>query len=355
MRPALWPSPTPRSCAANSSSELPTLCSASRRTRPGRAATLRVGRVLRPFGRGSAGGRPRWGTCRAVLFGHRGGPVRGASLDNRPNRLRRCFLQIAHENRRPGDASWSLFAESRWRVPARSPTSQPIPRDLPILYEDNHLIAVCKPAGMLTQGDASGEPSLLDWVKRWIAVQHQKPGNVFLGLLHRLDRPVCGVVLFAKTSKAAARLSQQFRERTVIKRYRAAVEGTITPPSGRLEHFIRHQEGARQVQVSNRPHSDAKTARLRYDTRWTGDKISVLEVQLETGRKHQIRAQLAHVGHPIVGDRLYGARPRSDLDGIALCSVSLAVLHPITKAPLIIELTRTALPPLLRHGFSAHD
>ena len=240
-------------------------------------------------------------------------------------------------------------------MPAPSPPSQPFPAELEVLYEDNHLIAVCKPAGILTQGDASGEASLLDWVKRWIAERYHKPGNVFLGLVHRLDRPVGGVVVFAKTSKAAGRLSAQFRERSVEKRYLAGVEGTITPASGRLEHFIQHREGSRSVEVSKHARSGAKTAILRYDTRWTDDKVSVLEVQLETGRKHQIRAQLAHVGHPIVGDRLYGARQRNDSAGIALCSVSLAILHPITKAPLRIELSRNALPDLLRHGCNNAD
>jgi len=237
-------------------------------------------------------------------------------------------------------------------VPASTPTPEPSPGELRVLFEDNHLIAVYKPAGVLTQGDSSGDPSLMDWVKRWLAERYHKPGNVFLGLVHRLDRPVSGVVLFARTSKAASRLSQQFREREVDKRYLVAVEGTVTPARGRLEHFIAHHEGSRSVEVSNHDRSGAKTARLRYDTRWTGDKVSVLEVQLETGRKHQIRAQLAHVGHPVVGDRLYGARLRNDTSGIALCSISLAIMHPIARSPLTIELPRTLWPALLRHGCS---
>jgi 23S rRNA pseudouridine1911/1915/1917 synthase len=222
--------------------------------------------------------------------------------------------------------------------------------DLRVLYEDNHVIAVFKPAGVLTQGDASGEASLMDWVKRWLAERYHKPGNVFLGLVHRLDRPVCGVVLFAKTSKAASRLSQQFRERTVEKHYLACVEGRLTPASGRLAHFIAHTEGSRSVKVSNQARSDAKSASLRYDTIWASDTVSILDVQLETGRKHQIRAQLAHVGHPIVGDRLYGSRRGLDATAIALCSVSLAFVHPITKTSVTIALPPALLPPRLRHG-----
>ena len=212
------------------------------------------------------------------------------------------------------------------------------------------MIAVWKPPGVLTQGDASGEPSLMDWVKRWLAERYHKPGNVFLGLIHRLDRPVSGVLLFAKTSKAASRLSQQFRERSVEKHYLACVEGALTPPHGRLAHFIAHTEGSRSVRVSNAAHTGAKSASLRYDTRWTDASVSILDVELETGRKHQIRAQLAHVGHPIVGDRLYGARRSGDSAAIALCSVSLAFTHPITKQPLTIELPPALLPPALRHG-----
>ena len=229
------------------------------------------------------------------------------------------------------------------------PSPPPHPGALHVLYEDNHLIAVMKPAGVLTQGDASGEPSLMDWVKDWLRQRYHKPGNVFLGLLHRLDRPVSGVLLFAKTSKAASRLSQQFRERTVEKHYLACVEGALTPPAGRLAHFIAHTEGSRSVRVSNTQHTGAKSASLRYDTRWSDARVSVLDVQLETGRKHQIRAQLAHVGHPILGDRLYGARA-DDSAAIALCSVSLAFAHPITKQPLTIVLPPALLPPALRHG-----
>jgi 23S rRNA pseudouridine1911/1915/1917 synthase len=219
---------------------------------------------------------------------------------------------------------------------------------LRILYEDNHLIAVCKPAGLLTQGDQSGQTNLLDLVKQSIAVRYQKPGNVFVGLLHRLDRPVTGIVLFAKTSKAAGRLSEQFRERSVVKVYRARVRGTLRPASGRLLHFHSHHEGERAVRLFDASTPNTKTASLIYETRWTDHGESVLDVQLETGRKHQIRAQLAHVGHPIVGDALYGARQRRQSASISLCAVRLEAQHPITKLPLKLSLPLELVPPELR-------
>jgi 23S rRNA pseudouridine1911/1915/1917 synthase len=218
--------------------------------------------------------------------------------------------------------------------------------ELRILYEDNHLIAVCKPAGMLTQGDQSGEESLLDAVKHSIAVRFAKPGNVFVGLLHRLDRPVSGVVLFAKTSKAASRLSEQIRSRQVAKIYRARVEGVLDPRAGRLSHFHSHREGERAVRIFSTASENSKIASLCYETRWVDHAGSVLEIELETGRKHQIRAQLAHVGHPIVGDALYGARKRQG--AIALCSVRLSFRHPIAKHEVSVVLPPELIPLQLR-------
>jgi 23S rRNA pseudouridine1911/1915/1917 synthase len=217
-----------------------------------------------------------------------------------------------------------------------------------ILYEDNHLIGVYKPAGMLTQGDRSGDPNLMDAVKRWIAERYQKPGQVFLGLMHRLDRPVSGVILFAKTSKAASRVSEQFRLRTVGKRYRARLEGVISPASGRLQHFIAQSDSQRGVTVSSQSLPDSKLGSLSYDTVRREAQQCTVSVALETGRKHQIRAQFAHVGHPIVGDRLYGSRTRNASEAIALCAVRLTLAHPISKQPLVIELPEELLPPLLR-------
>ena len=219
---------------------------------------------------------------------------------------------------------------------------------LKVLYEDNHLIAVCKPAGLLTQADKSGQPNLLDEVKHWLAVRYAKPGNVFLGMLHRLDRPVAGVVLFAKTSKAASRLSEQFRQRTVTKIYLARVHGVMRPAKGRLVHFHRHDEGERAVRLFDTLGANTKQASLIYETRWVDHGESVLEVQLETGRKHQIRAQLAQVGHPILGDALYGSQLQRRDARISLCAWQLTFEHPISKASVSVRMPEDLIPSELR-------
>lgn len=217
-----------------------------------------------------------------------------------------------------------------------------------MLFEDNHLIAVCKPAGLLTQADQSGQPNVLDLVKQWLALRYAKPGNVFLGMLHRLDRPVSGVVLFAKTSKAASRLSEQFRQRSVTKIYLARVHGVMRPASGRLVHHHRHDEGERAVRLFDTPGANTKTASLVYETRWIDHSESVLQVQLETGRKHQIRAQLARTGHPILGDTLYGSPQRRRDARISLCALKLTVVHPIQKHPLTVCMPDELVPAELR-------
>jgi 23S rRNA pseudouridine1911/1915/1917 synthase len=207
-----------------------------------------------------------------------------------------------------------------------------------VLHLDNHLIAVWKPAGILTQGDRSGDPNLLDEVKRWIAREFEKPGNVYLGLLHRLDRQVAGVVLFARTSKAASRLSSQFREHTIEKTYWALVQGgRVEPPSGQLTHYIEDREERAGVIAHAKPGPRRKEARLSYRVFSTAGDVSAIELMLETGRKHQIRAQLSAVGHPILGDVSYGATRRFEGHGIALVAKRLAFTHPVSKQVLAIE------------------
>lgn len=202
-----------------------------------------------------------------------------------------------------------------------------------ILYLDNHLLAVVKPAGTPVQADRSGDDDLLSQGKRLLKDRFAKPGNVFLGLVHRLDRPVSGVMVFARTSKAAARLGEQFRRRTVAKRYLAVVEGQLRG-EGRLENWlVKKDERVRVVSPST---PGAKQARLV----WSGlatDKarnLSLLEVGLETGRAHQIRVQLAKAGHPIRGDLRYGAATELDGRNLALHCISLGVEHPTTKQRL---------------------
>lgn len=187
---------------------------------------------------------------------------------------------------------------------------------LKILYEDNHLIAVFKPAGVLVQGDKpvgeQREPTLMDEVKKYLKEKYKKPGNVFLGLVHRLDRPVSGIILFAKTSKGAARISEQIRERKMSKIYHAVIEGRINPTSGKLKSFLKKDEEKRIAIISKEGEVDSTGsprgdyAELDYETIKSGETRSLLKINLKTGRFHQIRAQLAAIGHPIVGDIKYG-------------------------------------------------
>jgi 23S rRNA pseudouridine1911/1915/1917 synthase len=207
---------------------------------------------------------------------------------------------------------------------------------LKILYQDNHLIAVYKPHGLATQADTKGGPSLLDQTKQWIKTEQNKPGNVFLGLVHRLDKPVSGVVLFAKTSKAAARLSEQFRERKTQKIYRAVICGAPIQANGSLVHYLR-KESSLKATVFPRPTSGAKKSVLSYTLIEKLATASILEVTLETGRFHQIRAQLAFMGNPVLGDVKYGARfPLPDRQ-IALYAQKLVVTHPISQDEIILE------------------
>jgi len=214
--------------------------------------------------------------------------------------------------------------------------NEPSPMEtLQILYEDNHLIAVLKPGGMLVQGDISREPSLMDMVRDYIKKKYNKPGKVFLGLVHRLDRPVSGIVLFARTSKSASRLSEQWRQRSITKIYWALVYGKMALPSGRL---ISHLKKRRQrVSLTDEKQKRAQEAVLSYRTLFVRGKVSLLEVNLLTGRKHQIRAQLAGEGCPIVGDVKYGAPDRREDATICLLAKSLTFLHPTRPETIHIE------------------
>lgn len=190
-----------------------------------------------------------------------------------------------------------------------------------VLYVDNHLIAVYKPAGVLVQaGDDAHDDDTLYWqLKLFLKERDQKPGNVFLGVLHRLDRPVAGIVLFAKTSKGAARLSEQIRNRELTKTYHAVVIGKPEPAAATLRNFLRKDESAKKAVVG----SEGDEAVLHYETVKSGEHNSLLKINLETGRFHQIRSQLAAIGHPIVGDTKYGA-PEALADGsVALCATEL--------------------------------
>ncbi|MEN6449724.1 MAG: RluA family pseudouridine synthase [Thermoguttaceae bacterium] len=205
-----------------------------------------------------------------------------------------------------------------------------------ILYEDNHLLAVAKPAGLPTMGTPGGQATLLTLCKEYVKERYQKPGNVYLGVMSRLDAPVSGVVLLARTSKAAARLTEQFRTHTVEKTYWAVVEGQIEPAAGSLVDWLGQDERHRRMHIVGPTLPGAREARLSYRRIELRQGHSWLEVTLETGRKHQIRLQLSHCGHPIIGDRKYGSRVAFP-SGIALHARRLVVAHPTTGESLTFE------------------
>jgi 23S rRNA pseudouridine1911/1915/1917 synthase len=213
---------------------------------------------------------------------------------------------------------------------------------LDILYEDNHCLAVVKPAGALSTHYEGSEETLDRAVKAYLKGKYHKPGNVFLGVVHRLDRPVSGVLLFARTSKAAARLAQQFREGTVEKVYWAVVEGEVTPPAGSLEDWLRKDREAGRVEVVAPRAEGARQALLHYTRRAGHGGLTWLEVRPQTGRTHQLRVQLAHRGRPIYGDARYGA-VHTFGKAIALHARSLTFLHPVRYEPITLtaEVTRT--------------
>jgi 23S rRNA pseudouridine1911/1915/1917 synthase len=216
---------------------------------------------------------------------------------------------------------------------------------LAILHEDNHCLAVDKPAGMLSQGDATGDPSAVDEVRAYLKAAYSKPGNVYVGLVHRLDRPTSGVLLLARTSKGASRLSEQFRSGAVAKTYLAVAEGAWPDDSGQWEDWLLKDEQANSVSVGPPGSPGARRASLAYRVLERRAGSITVELKPTTGRGHQLRVQLASRGLPIVGDRKYGARTGLiALDGrprIALHARELRIKHP-TRAEV---LTIAAPPP----------
>lgn len=209
---------------------------------------------------------------------------------------------------------------------------------LSVLFEDNHCLAVAKPPGLLVAGDDTGDETLLDRARSYLKRKYAKPGDVFLGLVHRLDRPVSGVVLYARTSKAAGRLSEQFRSGSVRKVYRAIVEAIPQPPEGELRDWLRKDEARNQSEVVPPATPGARDCRLNYRTLKTNASrfLALLEILPQTGRSHQIRVQLSHQGWPIVGDRKYGAQSEFDRS-IALHACELSFLHPTKKEPITVR------------------
>lgn len=200
-----------------------------------------------------------------------------------------------------------------------------------VLFEDNHLLAVNKPAGIGVQGDSSGDEHLLDIAAKYIKNKFNKPGEAFIGLIHRLDRPVSGVVLLARTSKALIRMNEQFREKQTVKTYHAISEGTLPDNSGTLIHYLGKDSKTHRALTYLKPKSGAKEAILHYELLLSINGFQLYEVKLETGRFHQIRAQFAKAGAPIVGDVKYGAgKPLPDRS-IGLHARILEFDHPVTK------------------------
>lgn len=206
-----------------------------------------------------------------------------------------------------------------------------------ILYEDNHLLALNKLPGQIAQGDKTGDTPLADLVKAYIKVRDAKPGNVFCGVIHRLDRPVSGVILFAKTSKALSRMTQLVKERDFCKRYWAVVKNAPAQPAATLEDWLVKDEAHNKSRVVPEGTRGAKLASLDYRVVAVSEGgYTLLEVDLHTGRHHQIRCQLAHMGSPIKGDLKYGA-PRSNTDGsISLHARTLSFSHPVTNSQITI-------------------
>ena len=209
------------------------------------------------------------------------------------------------------------------------------PEDL--IYEDNHIMVVAKRCGDLVQPDPSGESALENEIKAFLKVRDHKEGNVFLGVVHRIDRPVSGAVLFAKTSKALSRLNEMLREGEISKTYWAVVENMPQIEEGELRHWILRDGKTNRSHVYNAPKNGAKEARLRYRMLCRSDRYTLLEVELLTGRHHQIRAQLSKIGCPIKGDLKYGAKRSNPDGGISLHSRAVEFLHPVRKEPMRIE------------------
>jgi len=204
-----------------------------------------------------------------------------------------------------------------------------------VIYCDNHLLIVSKPAGISTQPHEGSKDNLLDQAKDWIKKQFQKSGNVFLEVVHRLDKPVSGLVIFARTSKSLSRLQEMMRQYKIEKTYFAWAEGILPQEKGTLEHYLFHDE--HRARVVDKSHPQSKLARLHYVQIDCQKNKTLVEIHLETGRYHQIRAQFAYMGYPIVGDLKYGSKMLWKKDAIALHHGRLKFFHPVTKSALSFE------------------
>ncbi|MEQ8423104.1 MAG: RNA pseudouridine synthase [Cyclobacteriaceae bacterium] len=212
-----------------------------------------------------------------------------------------------------------------------------------VLFEDNHLLIVNKPIGVLVQGDVTGDEPLVEIAKLYVKEKYKKPGAVFLGVVHRLDRPVSGVVVFARTSKALARMNAQFRDKKTKKTYWAIAEHRPSPPAGRLVHWLVKDEKKNKTTAYSKENDQGKRSELDYKLLASQGPYNLIEVNPITGRPHQIRVQLASINCPIVGDLKYGYPTANEDANICLHAKKLEFIHPVTRESMIVE----ADPPQL--------
>lgn len=213
--------------------------------------------------------------------------------------------------------------------------------NIPILYEDNHLIIVEKPVNMPVQADQSQDLDLLTYIKADIKERYNKPGNVYVGLIHRLDRPVGGAIVFAKTSKAASRMADLLRKQEINRSYLAVVRGKVIRRQGRLTDFVWKDRQKNEVYVVNKHKDGAKKAVLDYTLIENKQNLSLVKIQLQTGRSHQIRVQMKQLGHPLYGDQKYGQHVNKQGQQIALWSHTISFIHPVRGE----EIQVTCSPP----------
>lgn len=211
-----------------------------------------------------------------------------------------------------------------------------------IVYEDNHIVVVNKAPGEIVQGDKTGDTPLSELLKQYLKEKYNKPGNVFCGVVHRIDRPVGGLVIFAKTSKALTRLNEMLKKGDIHKTYWALVEGHPQKDEDTLTNYLVSDGRMNKTFIAKKVDPEAKESVLKYKTIAQGDRYTLLEINLLTGRKHQIRAQLSNLGHPIKGDLKYGARRSNPDGGISLLARHIEFIHPVSKAEIAID---SPVPP----------
>ena len=207
--------------------------------------------------------------------------------------------------------------------------------NLNVLYEDNHIIVVEKKPNILSQSDITGDIDLLSMVKKYIKEKYNKPGNVYVGLVHRLDRPVGGIMVFAKTSKAAKRLNEQIKNHEFKKTYLAVLDGTLKNKNDKLVNYLYKDEKLKKSMVVDKSHLKAKLSELNYEVIGYNDDKTIVKINLITGRHHQIRVQFSNIGYPLVGDQLYGKENKKQ---IMLYAYKLEFIHPTTKEKMTYKI-----------------